>query len=633
MDVTIFYANHNMQDIGVLKSFKLDMSISSEYGENNYEIRTPVEGIELHEGYFIYAENCEYGGIVDTKRINTKDKTLYYSGRTWRGLLESKIIVPPANQDYYKVSGDLSVVLDRLIDDFSLDDLFYADSTLTGVTVTNYQFYRYTDVYSGIVNLLSSKDYKLVIEFNPLVLKCKVSAVPIIDYGEYQEITSDLYDFDISKVRGTVNHLIGLGQGELKDRTVVHLYANANGVISNTQSLFGKDEVVSIYDYSIAEDATELREAMMEEFYRLIGSDNVKITLNNINADVGDRITAYEEITKTEAVQYIQSKVITIDDSSIKTQYSAKTVKITQNGEAISNIEELKNTFVKKSGDTMTGMLTVPDLFITHGAQATNINTLQDDYKFLFCNTQVTTGTHPPISGQYYFLICFGFVQIAIQYSTHNMFARGYINNQWYDWKDVSEDRVLKSGDTMTDHLKIAKNGAVYVEVQNTSSSTNKRLWLIANSGTEERIGLYDPEGQRFLIALDKDGTLRFGSSTMGDIYLKGKLLDYPIEEGTSGQWTYKKWSNGDYECYREYSNTLTINQSLNGAYHSTTISLNLPTTMVSIQDINIQSRIGGIWCTAIGSSLSQVQFYFNAVSSLSSATYTAFVSVKGKWK
>lgn len=333
MAVTVFYANNNMQDIGVLKGFKLDMTVSMETGNNDFEVRTSIGGIEMDEGYYIYAEGSEYGGVIDSKRINTKDKTLYYSGRTWRGMLESKIIQPPTGQDYYKASGDLNVVLDTLIDDFGLSDLFYADSVMTGVEVTDYQFYRYTDVYSGIIRLLSNLDYKLVIEFDTSELKCKIGAVPVIDYGENQEVTSDLYDFDIKKVGGTVNHLIGLGAGELKDRIVIHKYADANGTISDTQTLFGKDEVVAIYDYGNAEDTTELEEKTIEQLQSLIGSDNIQITLNEIDADVGDKLTAYEENTEIEAIQYVQSKVVTIDDETINVQHSAKTVQISEHGE------------------------------------------------------------------------------------------------------------------------------------------------------------------------------------------------------------------------------------------------------------------------------------------------------------
>lgn len=326
----VYYANASKQDIGVLKSFTLDMQISMNKGDNDFEIKTPMNSIELGKGYYIYSEGTEYGGIVDKTRIDTKSKTRYYGGRTWRGMLESKIIVPPANEDYYIVSGDLNEVIDTLITDFDLDDLFYADSALTNETVTNYQFYRYTDVYSGIIRLLSDKGYKLSVEFDTAEFKCKLSAEPVVDYGENQEVTSDLYDFDITQVYGTVNHLIALGSGELKDRMVVNLYADANGNISTTQTFTGIQEIVAIYDYSNAEDVTELTEEATKRFQELIGSDKIKITLNNINADVGDKITAYEEITGIEAIQYIQSKIIAINDNSMKVQYTAKTFTTSQ---------------------------------------------------------------------------------------------------------------------------------------------------------------------------------------------------------------------------------------------------------------------------------------------------------------
>lgn len=333
--MVIFYANPNKQDIGVLKSFSLDMQMSMNKGNNDFEIKTTLGGVQLDKGYYIYVENTEYGGIIDEARIDTKSNTIYYRGRTWRGILESKIIVPPANEDYYTASGDLIEVIDGLIDDFDLGELFYADQFTTGITVTDYQFYRYTDVYSGIIRLLSEKAYKLSIKFDTEEFKGKLSAMPITDYGENQEVTSDLYDFDITRVYNTVNHLIALGQGDLKDRTVVHLYADADGNISTTQTFTGTEEIVDVYDYSSAEDVAELTESATERFGELIGSDKIKITLNDINADVGDKLTAYEQYTGIEAIQYIQSKIITMNDDTMKVQYTASIVSTSQRGDKL----------------------------------------------------------------------------------------------------------------------------------------------------------------------------------------------------------------------------------------------------------------------------------------------------------
>ena len=332
MSITVFYANQNKQDIGVLKGFKLDMSISMDSGNNNFEVTTYIDGVELDQNYYIYAEGSEYGGIVDTKRINTKTKTIYYDGRTWRGMLESKIIIPPSGQDYYTASGNLNAVIGQLISSFGLSELFYADNTTAGASVSDYKFYRYTDVYSGIIRLLFDSGYKLKIEFDTSVFKCKLSAVLIDDYSNQQEITSDLYDFDVSRVGNTVNHLIGLGYGELKNRLTVHKYANSSGVISNTQTLTGKDEIVAIYEYSNAQDAADLEAKTIEKFQSLIGSDKIKVTLNDIDADVGDKLTVHDELTGIEAVQYVQSKIVNIDDDTVNIQHSAKTMNVGQVG-------------------------------------------------------------------------------------------------------------------------------------------------------------------------------------------------------------------------------------------------------------------------------------------------------------
>ena len=331
----VYYANANKQDIGVLKSFSLDMQISMNKGDNDFEVKTPIDGTKLDKAYYVYSEDTEYGGIVDKIRIDTKGKTMYYGGRTWRGILESKVIVPPVNQDYYTVSGDLNAIIRTLISGFGLSDLFYGNTASAGTSVTNYQFYRYADVYSGLIRLLSDRGYKLSIEFDTTQFKCKLSAVPIVDYGENQEVTSDLYDFDITQVYGTVNHLIALGQGELKDRTVVHLYADANGNISTTQTFTGIQEIVEIYDYPNAEDATELNEEATKRFQELIGSDKIKITLNDINADVGDKLTAYEQYTGVEAIQYIQDKIITMNDDTMKVQYTANIVSTSVEGDKL----------------------------------------------------------------------------------------------------------------------------------------------------------------------------------------------------------------------------------------------------------------------------------------------------------
>ena len=71
-----------------------------------------------------------------------------------------------------------------------------------------------------------------------------------------------------------INHLICLGKGELKDREVLHLYADTSGNISESQSLFGEEERAATYDYGSVESTEELRkggEERLRELMRLQG--------------------------------------------------------------------------------------------------------------------------------------------------------------------------------------------------------------------------------------------------------------------------------------------------------------------------------------------------------------------------
>ena len=118
----------------------------------------------------------------------------------------------------------------------------------------SYQYGRYVTLYEGLKEMLRSAGYRMRIQYDQEQCKVVVDAVPIVDYSAQIEYSSDMnanYSMVINKMG--VNHLICLGNGELRDRTVIHLFADVNGVISQTQTQFGADEVTDVYDYAGAE--------------------------------------------------------------------------------------------------------------------------------------------------------------------------------------------------------------------------------------------------------------------------------------------------------------------------------------------------------------------------------------------
>ncbi len=91
----LIYANHDREDVGILKNPDLDLAFGGD--ENNYECTVGIEDHCCEDGYYIYAEGTEYGGIVDAIKIDSADDTVTYSGRTWHGMLASKMIEPLKN--------------------------------------------------------------------------------------------------------------------------------------------------------------------------------------------------------------------------------------------------------------------------------------------------------------------------------------------------------------------------------------------------------------------------------------------------------------------------------------------------------------------------------------------------------
>ena len=153
------------------------------------------------------------------------------------------------------VSGEANAAIGRVLEYVGLADVFDASADGSGIEVSH-RFERFTDCYSGFRKMLNASGAKLKIDKQP---GCKPTlyAAPISSYVDTDEACR--YG---SKIEwGTpVNHLICLGKGELADRTVIHLYADEDGNVSQTQTLFGLDEVQEVYDYSSAEDDELLEE-------------------------------------------------------------------------------------------------------------------------------------------------------------------------------------------------------------------------------------------------------------------------------------------------------------------------------------------------------------------------------------
>lgn len=263
----LIYTNPDREDQGVLFDYEFDLAFGSD--ENNFECKIQIDNHCMEPGSFLYIEGTEYGGIVDSVAVDTEDKTVIYSGRTWHGIIAGKVIEPEPGYDYHVVNGDANTIIHDLIEYLDLFNIFTADEAESGIPVKNYHFERYTDAYKGIRKMLAEFGGKLKLAYkrDTVIL----SAVPLVDYSQDEEFDASQVDFQIKKNYRPVNHLICLGGGNLKDRHIIHLFADEHGGIQpykttenpvcdsdyildkSQQVLFGVEEVADVYDYSSAE--------------------------------------------------------------------------------------------------------------------------------------------------------------------------------------------------------------------------------------------------------------------------------------------------------------------------------------------------------------------------------------------
>lgn len=297
----------------------LDAEVDLEIGEvNEFEITVSRVGFEdtIPQKSRIFVPDTEYGGLIRRIRTSTSMNTVTMGGYTWRGLLEKKIIQPEAGQDYATATGELNAILWGMVEP-EFDGLFKASTEDTGVEVSGYQFERYCTLHDGLQKMLKSVGYKLHLEYKQgeqgAAGYVEISAVPIVDYSDQIELSGDMrLNFIARQVNDGVNHLICLGDGELKDRIVLHLYVQADGSIGTTPYYTGEDEIADVYDFPSA-DAESLETYAMDYFPQLQSYKSFEMDLEALDLDVeiGDTIGGRDYITGITMTKPIIGKVWT----------------------------------------------------------------------------------------------------------------------------------------------------------------------------------------------------------------------------------------------------------------------------------------------------------------------------------
>ena len=315
----LIYTNANMVDQGVLSAYAFDLSFGAK--ENDFEMTLGATEPALEFGAIVYMEGTEYGGIVDTRKKSTDGETITYIGRTWHGMINSKVIQPDTGEDYLVVSGDANEVLATLIARLGLSGLFTADSTAAGINIKNHQFKRYCKGYDGIRDMLEDYNAKLIVAWKDRSVV--LSAVPVVDYTQ-EPIDGDVATLTVEQHGNKVNHLICLGRGELAEREVIHLYADAFGQIVTTPYFTGLAEYAEVYDYSSVESSEELRKSGIKEFKSIRSVDSADIAAlekHTFAYDIGDIVGAVDIDSGMSVSEKVTQKIVKIKNGAVSTDY------------------------------------------------------------------------------------------------------------------------------------------------------------------------------------------------------------------------------------------------------------------------------------------------------------------------
>ena len=275
---------------------------------------------EIAIGDLIYIPGTEIGGIIKNISSATNTGNIYLKGYTWRGYLAKRIIRPPTGSDYYIANGELNDIIRSLI---SIPN-FVVPLIATGITV-NFQFDRYCSVLDGIEKMLRTVGYRLDIQYvqSGSGGYVQVQAVNAGLFGDSIEYSQDsMIDFNSTDNQMGVNHLICLGNGELKDRIVVDLYADKYGNISQTKTISGIDEIVDTFDNSGAELETLIESGtnrLKENLSKKSFTVNIKKTSTELF--IGDVVTGQDYITGNKVKKPIIDKIVKRSNGVISIDY------------------------------------------------------------------------------------------------------------------------------------------------------------------------------------------------------------------------------------------------------------------------------------------------------------------------
>ena len=317
----LILTDHELNDIEFFDNCDADFSLGN--GDNTFEIKISRSSWNQNYdiGAAVYIPNTEFGGFIGEIKSQTSLDTVSLLGRTWRGMMQKKIILPDNGSTIKTVSGDIASILIQLINP-AFSNVIRASEILTGKTVSH-EIIGYSTLLDAIELMLEEYGYKLLLKFkqqNNAAGYIEASAVPITDYSSEIELSNDnQIDFIFDTVKNGVNHLVVLNP---ESQTKLDLYADSNGNISQTKSFTGIEEIEELYECNES-DSAAFKQSGIEQFKTVMNRKSFSMDVESLDLDIdiGDIIGGRDYITGMSLKKPIKTKIYRIENNSISLEY------------------------------------------------------------------------------------------------------------------------------------------------------------------------------------------------------------------------------------------------------------------------------------------------------------------------
>ena len=338
----LIIADHNFAVSTMVENYALDLS----FGDKDTSFEARFIYPHLKGGEFIYLDGTEYGGVIDSVKAVSNFPEVIYKGRTWHGILDSKIV------ESTNIDTTANTLIEEIIRDNKLSYIFRYIPNRQGDTKLSYKAEKDEPMsaYKLIRSALKQAGLKLCMKANSGHIDMWVDKVATIE----DTLVSSVANFTAERALFIPNHLIAKGElkGEDKDsepeRLTLHLYADENGNISTTQTFTGAEEIQIYKSFSgmkhekgenVSRELKEqLEEKATEELKKLQRFAKAETSvLGNSNWNVGDIVRVSDYNVGFDITTDITGKLVRVEQGVLTVDYSVGSE--TAKAEAIAIIE------------------------------------------------------------------------------------------------------------------------------------------------------------------------------------------------------------------------------------------------------------------------------------------------------